>query len=161
MRRSSRPLNSHSYEKHIISSFKGVDKWVSKRKKMTIKKTQLIKLRQLNSAIICLSYFLIWVLLKQGHTVGEVIGNCFLYQTELYLITLLPHSSDSGSYPRNDLFRYFSLCTVWWPLSAQIDWHIITLIITKHLPFQNQKIKYCFLVCQICKMKYYYKYTWS
>lgn len=125
---------------------------------MTIKKTQLIKLRQLNSAIICLSYFLIWLLLKQGHTVGEVIGNCFLYQTELYLITLLPHSSDSGSYPRNDLFRYFSLCTVWWPLSAQIDWHIITLIITKHLPFQNQKIKYCFLVCQICKMKYYYKY---
>lgn len=132
-----------------------------KEEKMTIKNPQLIKLRQLNSAIICLSYFLIWVLLKQGHTVGEVIGNCFLYQTELYLITLLPHSSDSGSYPRNDLFPYFSLCTVWWPLSAQIDWNIITLIITKHLPFQNQKIKYCFLVCQIRKMKYYYKYTWS
>lgn len=74
-----------------------------KEEKNDHKKTQLIKLRQLNSAIICLSYFLIWVLLKQGHTVGEVIGNCFLYQTELYLITLLPHSSDSGSYPRNDL----------------------------------------------------------
>lgn len=68
----------------------------------------------------------------------------------------MPHSPDTGSYPRNDLFCYFRLCTVWWPLSAPIDLHIITLIITKHLPFQNQIV---LLVCQIHKMKYYHKYT--
>lgn len=158
MRRSLRPLNSHSYEKHIISSFKGVDKWVSKRKKMTIKKTQLIKLRQLNSTCYNMSFIF------SDLGVTEVRPYCRRGYWKLFPLSnwaVFNYTIAPGSYPRNDLFRYFSLCTVWWPLSAQIDWHIITLIITKHLPFQNQKIKYCFLVCQICKMKYYYNYTWS
>lgn len=47
MRRLLRFLNLYLYEKYIIFLFKGVDKWVLKRKKMIVKKFSLLSLDNL------------------------------------------------------------------------------------------------------------------
>lgn len=57
MRRLLRFLNLYLYEKYIIFLFKGVDKWVLKRKKMIVKKFSLLSLDNL---IVLYVFYIFW-----------------------------------------------------------------------------------------------------